>query len=78
MAALMSPDLRERRPGQWRWRESNRWGCVCGRLGSPRWPAATLRTSSARRFSEEGNHPLVGRQPQRAVGALDLPGDRRL
>src|SRR5450830_802814 len=23
MAALMSPDLRERRPGQWRWRESN-------------------------------------------------------
>src|SRR5665648_598437 len=23
MAALMLPDLRERRPGQWRWRESN-------------------------------------------------------
>src|SRR5450756_1126685 len=28
MAALMSPDLRERRPGQWRWRESNLSGGV--------------------------------------------------
>src|SRR5450756_2336543 len=28
MAALMSPDLRERRPGQWRWRESNLTGSV--------------------------------------------------
>ena len=28
MAALMSPDLRERRPGQWRWRESNLAGGV--------------------------------------------------
>src|SRR5665648_1086588 len=28
MAASMSPDLRERRPGQWRWRESNLAGGV--------------------------------------------------